>query len=340
MDDFIYYCRACGKQYAEEEAVGYSTLCGACQRLYYNFLARKNGGHIALFLMCGMVNIPCMPEYATDSVMNGTGCAWEKYLAALREAGELGERGRAFKDGVTNIRQLFGRDMTETDFAKFIAAEQTREGSKKTGTEKQRAKWGTGDLWRGFPFTDDLYDALDQKYEERLQTYKGMTITPQMDNTLIRVVKLDACIDYLMSIGDSRTILELQKTVDNLLAGEQMRKKDEKPVETMRADAMVLALENAGMMENNAFLSIPEMLDALQKGFFKKKKYDYSVDACDQMIMDIYNNYRINAGQEIAAVLPKEMKIKDELGEFEKKETEEEKKRKHFLNLTPVSFEE
>ena len=194
-------------------------------------------------------------------------------------------------------------------------------------------------MCKGYPMTDDLYDELDRSYENWVGRYRGQTITPQMDDSLTKIVRWNAVTERLIRCGDYTNAQKIQKMVDDLMASEQMRKKDEKPVEVMRMDALVSALENAGAMEDDQFKTVDEIMRAFHDKFLARKKYNYSVDAADHMIYDYYNNARINADLPVADVLPSDLELTDELGEFEPEQTEEEKRRERFAGLTKVMFE-
>jgi hypothetical protein len=58
------------------------------------------------------------------------------------------------------------------------------------------------------------------------------------------------------------------------------------------------------------------------------------------MIFDYYNNARANADLPPANELPVDLKLEDELGEFESEPTEEEMKRARYAGLTTVAFED
>lgn len=68
------------------------------------------------------------------------------------------------------------------------------------------------------------------------------------------------------------------------------------------------------------------------------KGYDQSLDAIHQLEMNIVNNARRNEDKQTLYELPSDMEITDELGEFSKKEGEEEKAAKAYAQLTKVRF--
>lgn len=324
-------CSICGN---EAEQVGGSMICLDCQSEYFKALEEQNGTHMAVFLTCGMAGIPCEPTICPVDLTNYEGGKWEHYIDLLFDAGKLfnGDKPRTFLDGTANIRKIFGRDLTEKDFGRYVRAEQERYDNL-TGTEKQRTKWGVAN------YTSADYDELDRRFNNRMATYKGITVTPQMEDILTTVCKLSFEGDRAIEHGNTKKAKDLYDMLDKMLASENLRKKDEKPVENAKTDAFVAAMEKAGLMDDGQLLDYDRTVEALRDHFVKSKKYDYSLDACDQMINDYYNNLRANADLALVSVLPADMEVEDEYGEFEAEETEEEKKRKRYAGLTPVQFE-
>ena len=115
-----------------------------------------------------------------------------------------------------------------------------------------------------------------------------------------------------------------------------MRKTDEKPVEAMRLDATIDALEKAGLMADEKFLTYDETMEAFYK-WCTKKKYPFSKDAADQMILAMQNAALANADMPVLDDLPEEYRVDDVYGEFEEEETEQERKAKEFAGLAPLS---
>lgn len=205
--------------------------------------------------------------------------------------------------------------------------------------EERRERWGTGEFAKGLPFTEEIYEALEKQYENRAASYKGTTLTPQMIDTLVKVCKWNYLIDHYIAVGEIETASKLQKMVDTALASESMRRKDEKPVEAARIDALVVALEKAGAIKNHKFVGKDELIKVLQDKFIKSKKYKDSLDCADQIINDFYNNMRINAGMYTVSELPEDLKPEDEYGEFSDTPSERELKGRRYAGLTPVQFE-
>ena len=206
------------------------------------------------------------------------------------------------------------------------------------GTEEQIAKWGKLPIYKGLNWSQDLYDELDRIYETRASAYKGFDLNGQQQAILVKVAKNDAIYDHLMRTGLAKLATDIQKSTSQLLADENMRPKDKKPVEELRLDALVLALEEAGLMENGDLLTYDELIEVMRDNFVKSPKYDYSLDVADQMILDVINSMRANADLPYIQDLPEEFAPVDEYGEFEPEETEREKENKRFLGITKVNI--
>lgn len=335
----VLYCQHCGKALSAETMVVNSFVCLDCQKETFSVLQQTNGTHLAIFLCCASFNIPMLPKICPADIGEREENAWETYITKLEDSGALFEESEAktFSNGETNIRAIFGKELSETDFAKFIAVEQARI-ERMPGTEEQRKRWGERPIWKSIEMTDSVYNELDRVYWGKLADFKGATITKTMENTLIEYAKLTVAASYLMERGQAETVQKLINIREKTMESEQMRKKDEKPLENFRVDALVDALEKRGFMENGKLLTLDELIEAMRDTHVKSKKYRYSLDAADQMINDYYNNMRMNADLPIVSELPADLQITDEYGEFEKEETQAEKKIKKALNLTKVSF--
>lgn len=294
---------------------------------YFEVLETTNGTHIALFIMCGITDTAFVPALVPVNICETKGDHWKIYKAAVDKSGENG----GFKSGITDIRRVFGKNLSESDLGRFLSNERT-----KPGTEAQRRKWGTEPLYKDFPLTNERYDELDEKYESWLQRYKGVTIDPRMEETLITVCKRSLVANWLFAKSEIKESAAIQKMNDDMLAAEQMRKKDEKPVENMRMDALVVALEKAGLMEEGQLLPYDDLVEALRDNFLKSPKYQYSLDVADQLILASYNTMRKNGDMPTVIDLPDEMLPEDEYGEFLPEETEQERKNREYAGLTRV----
>lgn len=335
-----YICHKCGAELSEEncraEGVPY---CIFCESESFEEFEKANGTHLALYLNCARFNVPLHPLLLGKDFEQEEN-RWFAYIELLEENGKhlVNERPASFADGESRLLRIFGKDFTEKDFAKYIHYEKDRL-SKLPGTEKQREMWGTRTLWQNLPMTTEVYDELDRIYEARTSRYKGVSLDDTVREVLKKVSTLSLVQEHLRSLGDAAGYDRVQKIIDSMLASEQLRRKDEKPVEPLKMDAMVVALESMGLMENGQLLNYDELVEVLRDKFVKSKKYAYSLDVADQMILDIHNTMRANADIAALVDLPAEMELVDEYGEFESEETEQEKENKRFAGLTKVQFE-
>lgn len=342
----IYRCHKCGEVLSEDNCrpcadsqSGLSFMCISCESEMFNRLAKTEGRFIALFHTCAALDIPVKPIVLDGIDFESVDEPFMTYINALSESGQDIKRGKVlgFSDGVTSLSNLFGNDLSHKDFAERIRREKEKI-AKQVGTEEQRERWGELPIYKGLALDEKLYNELDRLLDIRISAYKGQDITPQQMATLIKVAKNDAIYDHLMRTGLAKLATDIQKSTSQLLADENMRPKDKKPVEELRLDALVLALEEAGLMENGDLLTYDELIEVMRDKFVKSKKYNQSLDVADQMILDVINSMRANADLPYIQDLPEEFAPVDEYGEFEPEETEREKENKRFLGITQVNI--
>lgn len=343
------YCHRCGAELTEENSreasdahsiTGISAFCIDCEQKIFDEIARANGKMLALFACCMAFDVPCNPLVLDGVEWEHEKQSWKYYIQRLTEAGanKRGERILSFSDGERDIIRLFGKEMTEKSFAKYILYERARV-ERQEGTPEQRERWGTEPIWRGLDMTSKVYDALDNEYETRVKSFSGQTLTAQQDDTLRKVARLNVTFAYLMRNGQSKQAMDVQKMVDTMLASEQMRKRDEKPVEAYSFDTQVVACERAGFMEKGKFLNLEGVQKVIVDKFLKRKKYDYSLDVGDQALAAMYRTVCANADALVPTDMPEELELDDEFGEFADEETDEERENKRFAGMTKISYE-
>lgn len=332
-------CRICGETLNNDNfytrALGVSYDCIECEQKRFSKLENEMGAHLALYAMCMSTDTPFFPLLLPPPhELAQVNEKWKFYNDQLREKGfyEKNEKILNFFDGGTNILKLFGRNLSDKETAAYIASEQERLATT-AGTDEQRRRWGVEDK-----YTQSDYDELDRMYESRRNTLRGVTITDQMEYTLQEAAKWQLVADKMRRRNNVSGATNALKTVDMLLKSECLRKTDEKPVEALRIDALVTALEDAGLMEDGEFLTYDETVEALRDNLIKSHKYDYSLDVADQVILDIINSMRANADMAALVELPEEYAAEDAYGEFLEEETEREKAAKRYAGLTKVSI--
>lgn len=96
----------------------------------------------------------------------------------------------------------------------FVRNERARASEK--GTEEQIERWGKKPLLQNLPMSAEIYNELDRQYNNRFQSYNGQTITPTMQDTLIKVCKWNVCIDFLVSNGEMQAAKQLTEMVEKI----------------------------------------------------------------------------------------------------------------------------
>ena len=108
-------CICCGNEINIDTKVYDLPTCRECQKKMFRRFKEDNGAHMAIYFMCGMNNVPCVPKLAAD--LKGKDI-WFQYLDLLAENDRIDE---GFWSAVTNFRMIFGRKLTEETFAKYCA---------------------------------------------------------------------------------------------------------------------------------------------------------------------------------------------------------------------------
>lgn len=306
---------------------------------FFSRTAEKEGPHFALFYTCVSANVPFVIADLPEKITTGEG-TWEAYIRKLTEEGDdkIGARDAEWLDGVTDIRKVFGRTLSQKDFGEAIKAEKARL-SKLVGTKTQRERWGT--MGGGDPLTEQDYERMDGLLDAYASDYRGGGgLTQRRTQALIRYVKEVFLGEKASGKGESKAAMDHYKAADMILAAEAMRAKDEKPLEGFRFDACIAALEKAGLMEEGHFLNYEDTCRAIWNVVHPEgnPRYGFSLDVADQILLNWENNMRKNSAQAEVFELPADMKTYDDYGEFESEETEEEKALKKQMDLSKVRF--
>lgn len=320
-----------------------SFMCVSCESDLFDNLAKTEGRYMALYHICAMLDIPVKPIVLDGIDFDNIEQPFITYINLLEEKKMNVKKGKllGFKDGITDLRGVFGKSLSHTDFAACIENEKKKiqkDNKDLCGTEEQREKWGVLPIYKGLKMDTEIYDELDRQLFNRMESLKGITITPQIENTLIVVSKNTVIYDFLMRQGFVKQALDVQKSIDLSLSSEQLRKKDEKPLSNFRPDAWIDSFEKAGLMGDGQFLTLAEIEDAMIK-IMRGKGYEQTLDAAHQLELNIINNAKKNVDKPTVFELSKKMKISDELGEFAQVESEEEKEAKSYAHLSTVRFE-
>lgn len=285
----------------------------------YNALARETSDSLALFYCCIRFDVPfdlrAVPE-DTDTAQK-----WVQYCTVLHEKG-LDERNGeelCFLDGATDIMGIFGKSLNAGEFADAVSKEKAAR-KRKTGTEQQRKDWGTNSAKN--PYTQNDYDELDRIYNalaSDLVAAGGVSVKQEF--ILRDCAKMTLDRDKMRANGDYDKAAKLNKMIQDNLSSEGLRKKDAKPIDDVRIDSLVEALEKKGLLKNGKPCEPDE---AFQIFFGRPCKYPYTRDAAEQMILINENRMRQNDGMSELVTLPDDMRLSDDLGEFAEEPNERE----------------
>lgn len=332
-----YCCSMCGTPLTEENSRENAYTCWDCENKRFKQIEEANGTCIALWVLCGMVNLPLEPLILPYKFAESEGDGkWERYCELLKEKGKLERHGksRGFGDSVCDIREIFGSKMSYTDFSAYVEAQQELINEQE-GTEEQREQWGIRPLWQNLDLTTDLYNELDRRFEAKISRYKGINIDEVLSDTLKKLCRLELVQEYLISIGDVTSFDKIQKSIDSIQAAEQLRKKDEKPIENFKIDAQIKALEDAGLVEDGKFFDFDTTRKKLLN-LAKSTKYNYPLDMVDQMIFGIKNNMMANANALMSTELSPDLVFEDTNNEFEKEESKDYLEKSKFVGSVKV----
>jgi hypothetical protein len=298
------------------------------QQAYYELLEEEVGESLAFFYCCIRFDKPFdMKAIPAKSAKE----KWTSYCEKLEKKGLAKTKGGGeygFLDGLTDINRIFGTGLAKGEFSRAVDLEKSaRDG--KNGTKRQVADWGEGG--EKSHYTTEDYNEFDRIYNALCADFGGEgNVSAKQQLILRNVAKWTKQMNDAAELGQIDKAKKLSSMIQENLASENLRKKDTKPVEELRLDNMVLALERAGLLKNGK----PCDPDEAFKIFFGRPcKYPYTRDAADQMILINENRMRQNDGMPELAELPDEMRLRDDLGEFAKEPNEAEKEAYEKLGL-------
>lgn len=295
------YCLQCGEPLGLKNSIeapigwckntGCVYFCVDCQQKYFDeMLAQKVSPKLATYCCCATFNIPFHPNLAAGKKITG---AWKSYLERIN----IADGNTGFLSGATDVRRTIG------------------EGEILAGTDLQRRTWGLGP--EKHPYTDGEFDELDAfyaAYTEQLE--RGGGPDAQQEHTIRLCARCNIEVNRALAAGKPEVVQRYSKIIQENLAAENLRKKDTKPLDDLRVDSLVDALERKGYLKDGKILGYEELLDKLRGDV---PHYRYTRDAADQMLLAIMNTMRANEGMSEYTDLPIAYRITDDKGEFAEK---------------------
>lgn len=268
------------------------------KNIRYINLTNLMGEDMARYCMCAAFNIAYFPDI--DCV------SFEDYEDQCQ--------GRKFREG--EAKELYeNSNITEEDQRRW------------------RRQWGTGDKTR--PYSVDDYIQLDQifeTYSARLEKSGGMD--EWQEDTLRSCSRMRLESDKCLAKGGKDNVdmaSKLNKMIQEQLASEQLRKKDEKPIGVAQITGIVQAM--AKKYGIGSELTYEEAIEICSK-WLVEHKYPHTMDAAEHMLLAIINTTRENNDMPLLGELPEEAKFPVSMvSEFEEKPSEAENEAYEYLNL-------
>ena len=200
-------------------------------------------------------------------------------------------------------------------------------------TEEERAeRWQ--DEWGETANDAAKCQELDRIYSKLIadKPYLSQSAELQMHRVAVWTYECDRLMKKPTkeSISSAKSI---QSMIDQVLASEQLRKKDELPDAAERIDSLFDAMERSGFMKDGHILLYDELIEAIK---VDNPQYPYTKDAADQCILIMRNCTMGNEGRPEKLKLAHNERILDVNGEFASEESEKEKQVKRDLNITKM----
>lgn len=278
--------------------------CQDCQQKMFIALAATIGYKLSMFFSCANFNLPYLPEFFAEAKSNGKDGIWIGYINTLRKHGYV-DKKLGFADGVIDIKKAFSKDCRELE----VDDKMLDDADYRMGAKFHEKTWGKGSA--SDPYTESDYEILDRTYKALTdeRPYRNAQVELAIQRICKWTLEQDKCM-RAKEYADAQRIGQLIKTE---MESEQLRKKDELPQDVVRLDDITLAVERAGLH----IMDKDELLTELANHSFHKK-YPYTRDAADQMLLLIRNTTAWNEGQPEVAYLPQEQRFDDRLDEFAK----------------------
>lgn len=240
------------------------------------------GADLATYILCAFCDLPY-----DNSIMAG---AWEDYIDDIEP--KDGEIERSFRDGQTSVEVALLNGTSSM--------------------ERWQTVWGEGDPNK--PYTAQDYKRMDElfrTYSARLVSSGGYDA--QQEDTLRSCCKMRLLADKALASGTKDGVAmntQLNKTIQEQLASENLRRKDAKPIETARIDGIVDALRKKYGV--SVELSYDEAVEVCCK-WLKNKRQPMTMDAAEQALLAIIRTMQINNDLPEIDELPEQARFSPEL---------------------------
>lgn len=270
---------------------------GSGLNVRYINLTNLIGEDMARYCLCAATNMAYNPDL--DCV------SWEDYVEQIGD--------KKFRDGVISWQRHDG--ITDTQMLEW------------------RKVWGVGDTSR--PYSVEDYQKLDQTFEtysSRLEKSGGMDALQEDTLRSCSRMRLEADKALLKGGKDNVAVAStINKMIQEQLASEQLRKRDEKPIGVAKLDGIVDAL--AKKYGSGSELTYDQAIKICSQ-WLVSHKYPHTMDAAEHMLLAIINTTRTNNDMPTLPELPEEAKLPESMmSEFEDAPSEAEKEVYEYLSI-------
>lgn len=248
----------------------------------WDTLAEKIGPDAATYCICAAADVPYNPKIQAKN--------WGVYIQKLKNKATVG-----FLKGETDPQSVFQRGMNEM--------------------ERWKAEWGVGDPEHPYEPTD--YRRLDEILRT-LSARNAGGMDAQQEFTLRYCAQLALLREKSFVKGDPDSVKktkDLDKMINDNLAAENLRKKDEGPETTARIDGIVEAIKKK---HGFGVELTKEQATEMCAKWLISHGYSCTRDAAEQAILAIINASRANSDLPTMPELPKEFGLSDFDHEFQK----------------------
>lgn len=284
---------------AEQQSAPTSMMIAVEREERYQTLKTIIGADMALFVLCAYCDYPYRPNVPAAS--------WDQYVHKVPM-----KSLEHFRDGETDVLKAI-------DFG--IADEQRWE-----------MVWGHGNP--DSRYTVDDYKRLDEiftTYTARLNKSGGYDI--QQEDTLRHCARMALLRDKNVAKGDKESIdkaQKLDKMIQENLSSENLRRKDESPVQTARLDGIVEAIKKKYGV---GVEMTQEQAAEICSKWLTERRYSITMDAAEHAILAIVNNIRTNSDMPLVGEVTDEMKLDRYSAEFQSAPSQNEKEVYEYLGI-------
>lgn len=256
-------------------------ICNPQEERRMEVLKKLVGGNMALYILCAYHNIQFKPELACGN--------WEAYLGRV-------DIKIPFRDGVTDPNKAMEQGVADMD--------------------RWLRVWGQGNEKR--PYTPADYRRMDEIYEKMTERRRAAGgFDGQQEDVFRFCARTAHQRDLLMAKGgkdDIDSAKKLDKMIQDNLAAENLRKKDEPTQQQVRIDGVVERLNKAGL---SVGMSYDDVMGAFAGWMMKKGRYGCTMDAAEKSILAIVNCTRGNSDLPPLSELPEEERLTEFSHEFD-----------------------